>query len=175
MNKITFKVNNGDILTFAQEQHDGPVSLYHFNPAQASIIPAGDMVMLANLYRYVKRYDIADSFINPAGQNVEKGGAIQPAPLPVKDPEAEPESPETEPLPIWFFLYQDGDAGYHIFRRPVDEFNPDPEKREEINAVTAALGRELVAAHGGSLIAAWPAGQVVEVADIADFPLDCHD
>lgn len=88
---------------------------------------------------------------------------------------ARTEAPETEPLPIWFFLYQDGDAGYHIFRRPVDEFNQDPEKREEINAVTAALGRELIAAHGGSLIAAWPAGQVVEVADIADFPLDCHD
>lgn len=170
-NDISFRVNNDRVLTVSQAEHDGPVTVTASAPYEyTTIIPAGDMVQLVNLYRYTQRYDICDSFINPRGSRIISGGELTAAPEAVP-----PAGKETAPLPIWFFLYQDGDAGYHIFRRPVDEFNPDPEKREEINAVTAALGRELVAAHGGSLIAAWPAGQVVEIADLADFPLDTHD
>ena len=32
-------------------------------------IPAGDMVMLVNLYKYIKEHDIQNDFINPHGKN----------------------------------------------------------------------------------------------------------
>lgn len=34
-------------------------------------IPNGDMVMLINLYQYIKRNDIQNDFINPYGKNRE--------------------------------------------------------------------------------------------------------
>lgn len=161
---ISFNVNNWGRLTLSQEAHDGPVILS--GSAGQTIIPPGDFVQLCNLYRYTKRYDICDSFINPNGRRIISGGELIAAP-----PAADPASP----LPIWFFLCQDGDGGYHIYRRPVDELNPDPARREDINDVSAALAGRFTVAHGGALLASWVQSQLVEIRDIADIPLDAPD
>ena len=170
-NDISFRVNDGRVLTVSQAEHDGPVTVTASAPYEyTTIIPAGDMVQLVNLYRYTQRYDICDSFINPHGSRIISGGELTAAPGAVP-----PVGKKAAPLRIWFFLCQDGDGGYHIYRRPVDEFNPDPARREDINDVTAALGRSFSAAHGGALLSSWVQNQLVEVADLADFPLDTHD
>jgi hypothetical protein len=48
----------------------------HVNPriqdlSKTEFIPNGDMVMLINLYRYIKDNDIQNEFINPNGKNHE--------------------------------------------------------------------------------------------------------
>ena len=143
MNTITFPVNNSGLLKLSQEAPGGPVVLSGNNGRE--IIPPGDIVQLCNLYRYVKRADISDDFINPGGRRWKFSGGLQPVPDPA-------------PEEYWFFLYQDGDGGMHILRRPL------------------ALGDDSTAAQldiieryrekGGALLAAWPACQVVELADI---------
>lgn len=178
MNRITFDVNNGRTLELEQDKHDGAVMISHGLSGRlraSCIVPAGEMVQLVNLYRYVKRYNIADSFINPDGQNVERAGTIQPAQGLSESSNGHPVPQGQEPLPVWFIVLQDGDAGYHIYRRPVDSNNPDPEKREDINKIIENMTFDFVENRGGCFIAAWPANQVVEIADIADFPFDIHD
>lgn len=65
---ISFDVNNQDKLIFSQEEHDAPVQVYRSNGTQVlSEIPAGDMVMLHNFYRYVKDNNIQHDFLNPNG------------------------------------------------------------------------------------------------------------
>lgn len=71
MNKISFDVNNCDTLELVQREHDGTcliVNSDHDIPDNEAFISAGDMVMLLNFYRYVKRHDIQNDFINPSGK-----------------------------------------------------------------------------------------------------------
>ena len=56
-------------MTLVQVDDDGPVTLSSSNDPEVRHIPAGDMVMLINWYRYVKDNDIQDDFINPQGKN----------------------------------------------------------------------------------------------------------
>lgn len=71
---IEIPVNNGDTLYVTQVSKNGDVILnkwdgdaqtYEYN------IPGGDLVMLLNLYRYIKENDIQNDFINPYGKNKE--------------------------------------------------------------------------------------------------------
>ena len=76
-NTISFNVNNGRQIKLIQRNHDGSVlcTTGDHSPIDErndlDIIPAGDMVMLLNLYRYIKRNDIRNDFINPNGKNKE--------------------------------------------------------------------------------------------------------
>lgn len=75
MNKgIEIEVNNGQTLFLTQVSKDGDTILNRWDGDKMEYertIPAGDMVMILNLYRYVKDNDIYDSFINPKGKNKE--------------------------------------------------------------------------------------------------------
>ena len=70
MNKITFDVNNRDVLILEQEKHDGNVVIKKRKDIERTITP-GDFVMLLNLYRYIKNNDIQNDFINLYGKNKE--------------------------------------------------------------------------------------------------------
>lgn len=61
-----------------QDKPDGKVIIHTFRNSNDFSdttndieISNGDMVMLINLYRYIKRHDIQNDFINPYGKNVE--------------------------------------------------------------------------------------------------------
>lgn len=78
MNELKFLINNDSTMQLLQEKPDGDVILHtfhnldDFSETENDIkIPAGDMVMLMNLYRYVKENDIQNDFINPNGKNKE--------------------------------------------------------------------------------------------------------
>ena len=59
MNKLTYFVNNnGTSKDYSDTTDDIEIS-------------NGDMVMLVNLYQYIKRNDIQNDFINPYGKNKE--------------------------------------------------------------------------------------------------------
>ena len=71
---LTYDVNNGQTLILTQEKHDGDVTLVRGDGGiriPERTIPPGDMVMLLNLYRYIKDHDIQNDFINPFGRNKE--------------------------------------------------------------------------------------------------------
>jgi transcriptional regulator with XRE-family HTH domain len=71
---IVLDVNNGQTLFLSQVSKDGDTILDRWDGTKMEYersIPAGDMVMLLNFYRYVKDNDIYDSFINPEGKNNE--------------------------------------------------------------------------------------------------------
>lgn len=66
---ISFDVNNQDKLIFRQEKHDAPVQVYRANGSDViSEIPAGEMVMLHNYYRWIKDNNIQHDFLNPNGK-----------------------------------------------------------------------------------------------------------
>ena len=69
MGKISFDVNNGGKLELIQRGHDGTVLICDKSASNTELIPAGDMVMLVNLYRYIKDNDIQNDFINYNGKN----------------------------------------------------------------------------------------------------------
>jgi hypothetical protein len=71
---IGFTINNGGALAMQQTQTDGNVTVERLwtDENYSYTIPAGDMVMLLNLYKYVKDGDIQDDFINPNGKNGRK-------------------------------------------------------------------------------------------------------
>ena len=73
---LSFKVNNYGVLSMRQNVIDGTVTVYRLEKnngyKQIAEIPAGDMVMLVNMYKYIKENDIQNDFINPYGKN--KGG-----------------------------------------------------------------------------------------------------
>lgn len=74
MQKLTYDVNNGGTLELIQRGHDGTVLVCNSSESiepdkKSNHIPAGDMVMLINLYRYIKDNDIQNDFINPNGKN----------------------------------------------------------------------------------------------------------
>lgn len=71
MQKLTYNVNNGNKLELIQRGHDGTVLISDDSISKVEFIPSGDMVMLVNLYRYVKENDIQNDFINPYGKNKE--------------------------------------------------------------------------------------------------------
>lgn len=69
---IELTVNNGQTLFLTQVSADGDAILNRYDGDRMTFecsIPAGDMVMLLNLYRYIKDNDIRNEFINPAGKN----------------------------------------------------------------------------------------------------------
>ena len=70
---ITFDVNNGQTLQFAQSSHDGLVMVSRKQPngktEAAELIPPGQFVMLWNLYRYIMDNNVRNDFINPNGRN----------------------------------------------------------------------------------------------------------
>lgn len=75
-NTLSFKVNNGGILNMIQHEVDGNIIVKRLEKnngyKQIVEIPAGDMVMLVNMYKYIKENDIRNDFINQYGKN--KGG-----------------------------------------------------------------------------------------------------
>lgn len=72
---FSFSINNQGTQSWYQQEHDGPVTVAHSSPGvpqeTIAVIPPGDMVMLVNLYRYVKENDIRNDFINPGGRKTE--------------------------------------------------------------------------------------------------------
>ena len=72
-NTLSFKTNNGGILSMRQNIINGKVMVHRLEKDREyktiTIIPAGDMVMLVNLYKYIKENDIQNDFINPYGEN----------------------------------------------------------------------------------------------------------
>ena len=167
MNTLIFPVNNSGLLKLSQEAAGGPVILSGNNGQ--TIIPAGEMVQLCNLYRYVKRSDVSDDFINPQGRRWKFSGGLRPVPdLPRETPETTeaPEAQEEQPLVYWFFLYEDGDGGVHILRRPLSL--GDDSTAAQLDIIERYRDR------GGALLASWPAVQVVELADL-DAPAPSAD
>lgn len=78
MNKLTYFVNNNGTMEITQDKPDGKVIVHTFYDSKDSSdatgdieIPNGDMVMLVNLYQYIKSNDIQNDFINPYGKNRE--------------------------------------------------------------------------------------------------------
>ena len=75
-NTLSFKVNNGGILNMIQHEIDGKVIVKRLEKDKSyktiTSIPAGDMVMLINMYKYIKENDIQNDFINPNGKNEGK-------------------------------------------------------------------------------------------------------
>lgn len=78
MNKLIFEINNGDKQVWEQCENDGNVHLYRleqdWEKSSEIVISPGDMVMLANLYREIKRIGIRDVFVNPYGNAVLSSG-----------------------------------------------------------------------------------------------------
>lgn len=71
--KLTYDVNNGNVLELIQRGHDGTVLIAGTNShlSKTEFIPNSDMVMLVNFYQYIKDNDIQNDFINPYGKNRE--------------------------------------------------------------------------------------------------------
>lgn len=69
--KLTYDINNGGKLELIQRGHDGSVLISDDSISKIEFIPPEDMVMLINLYRYIKENDIQNDFINPYGKNKE--------------------------------------------------------------------------------------------------------
>ena len=75
---LKFLVNNNGTMCISQNEHDGDVTVHTFHnfndfaETKDDIhISNGDMVMLINLYQYIKSNDIQNDFINPYGKNKE--------------------------------------------------------------------------------------------------------
>lgn len=80
LNTLSFKTNNNGILNMIQHEIDGKVIVKRLEKDRGyktiTAIPAGDMVMLVNMYKYVKENDILNAFINPNGKNIERATSI---------------------------------------------------------------------------------------------------
>ena len=72
-NTLSFKTNNGGIMNMIQHELDGKVIVKRLEKDKGyktiTSIPAGNMVMLINMYKYIKENDIRNAFINPNGKN----------------------------------------------------------------------------------------------------------
>lgn len=72
-NSLTFKVNNNNLLILVQNELDGMVHVNRYTKEDGynnlCHIPAGDMTMLINYYKFIKGNDIQCDFINPSGKN----------------------------------------------------------------------------------------------------------
>lgn len=75
-NTLSFKTNNNGIMNMIQHKLDGKVVVKRLEKDRGyktiTTIPAGDMVMLVNMYKYIKENNILNAFINPNGKNVER-------------------------------------------------------------------------------------------------------
>ncbi len=78
MNKLTYFVNNNGTMEITQDKPDGKVIVHTFHDSNDFDdtrndieISNGDMLMLINLYQYIKSNDIQNDFINPNGKNQE--------------------------------------------------------------------------------------------------------
>ena len=73
LNTLSFKTNNKGLLNMIQHEIDGKVIVKRLEKDKSyktiTTIPAGDMVMLINMYKYIKENDIQNAFINPNGKN----------------------------------------------------------------------------------------------------------
>lgn len=73
---IELSANNNTTLFLTQTSADGDTVLSKYDGEKTTFecaVKASDMVMLINFYRYVKRNDIRNAFINPNGKNVDEG------------------------------------------------------------------------------------------------------
>ena len=69
---IELSVNNNQALFLDQVSADGDTILSRWDGDKMEYertIPAGDMVMILNLYRFIKDNDIQNDFVNPNGKN----------------------------------------------------------------------------------------------------------
>ena len=79
-NTLSFKTNNAGILNMMQLEIDGKVIVKRLEKDKGyktiTSIPAGDMVMLINMYKYIKENNIQNAFINPNGKIIERAISI---------------------------------------------------------------------------------------------------
>ena len=79
-NTLSFKTNNGGILSMRQNIIDGKVMVHRLEKNREyktiTTIPAGDMVMLVNMYKYIKENNIQNAFVNPNGKITERAISI---------------------------------------------------------------------------------------------------
>ena len=79
-NTLSFKTNNNGIMNMIQHELDGKIVVKRLEKdngyKQIAEIPAGDMVMLVNLYKYIKENNIQNAFINPDGKITERAISI---------------------------------------------------------------------------------------------------
>lgn len=71
---IEMPVNNNGTLFLTQISKDGTCNLWKWDGEKTTterVISGGDLVMLLNLYRYIKDNNIQNDFINPNGKNKE--------------------------------------------------------------------------------------------------------
>ena len=72
---MTIEINNKRKLFISQTYYNNSINVATYddnNEFESEYsIPAGDFVMLLNLYRYLKDNDIRNDFINPNGKEVE--------------------------------------------------------------------------------------------------------
>lgn len=78
MHELIFFTNNNGTMEITQKELDGEIKVHTYHDyadfsdtTNDIIIPSSDMVMLINLYRYIKENDIQNDFINPNGKNKE--------------------------------------------------------------------------------------------------------
>jgi len=70
---LEFRVNNNNRITMEQGGQYGTIDVVVSERGRIidrEYIPAEDMVMLFNYYRYIKRNDIECEFINPNGTSL---------------------------------------------------------------------------------------------------------
>lgn len=79
-NTLSFKTNNAGILNMIQHEVDGTVIVKRLEKGNGyrtiATIPAGDMVMLVNMYKHIKENNIQNAFINPNGKIIERAISI---------------------------------------------------------------------------------------------------
>ena len=79
-NTLSFKTNNDGILSMRQNIINGKVIVKRLEKDREyktiTTIPADDMVMLVNLYKYIKENNIQNAFINPNGKIIERAISI---------------------------------------------------------------------------------------------------
>ena len=79
-NTLSIKNNNNRIMNMIQHEIDGKVTVKRLEKDKGykmiTSIPAGDMVMLINMYKYIKENNIQNAFINPNGKIIERATSI---------------------------------------------------------------------------------------------------
>lgn len=79
-NTLSFKTNNNGIMNMIQHELDGKVIVKRLEKDKGyktiTTISAGDMVMLVNMYKYIKENNIQNAFINPNGKIIERAISI---------------------------------------------------------------------------------------------------
>ena len=79
-NTLSFKTNNNGIMNMIQHELDGKIVVKRLEKDKGyktiTTIPAGDMVMLVNMYKYIKENNIQNAFVNPNGKIIERAISI---------------------------------------------------------------------------------------------------